>query len=268
MYRYIFSKGLLCLLNNMLTEEVCVVSYDHHYDSLVKQKCKDRHWSTRLSPRGQSRSLWETCGSAVHQPSVLALLLTWGSWQVMPLSLPQENLQAQIQSLSESLLHSHSLDMPSSSNPDSHWKLNPDPPASCSNLNNQGTSASQQVQHSQRDRQKAEVCLFPLPVNFQSPVFPPVFSFLSYGHLDALLEQLWRCAGTRGIKWRRSLGEAEQAEKKRKPYPLKDLLSAEGLHFTVEVNEVARVLAAKNMTSSIHFLSPSHMWLWAGSSAS
>lgn len=43
MYRYIFSKGLLCLLNNMLTEEVCVVSYDHHYDSLVKQKCKDRH---------------------------------------------------------------------------------------------------------------------------------------------------------------------------------------------------------------------------------
>lgn len=57
------------------------------------------------------------------------------------------------------------------------------------------------------------------------------------------------------------MGEAEQAEKKRKPYPLKDLLSAEGLHFTVEVNGVARVLAAKNMTSSIHFLSPSHMWL-------
>lgn len=67
---------------------------------------------------------------------------------------PWENLQPQIQSLSESLLHSHSPDLPHSSHPDSHGKQNLDPPAPCSSLNNWATSALQHVQHSQGGRQK------------------------------------------------------------------------------------------------------------------
>lgn len=35
-------KGLLCLLNALI-ETVCGVSNDHHYDSVVKEKCKDWH---------------------------------------------------------------------------------------------------------------------------------------------------------------------------------------------------------------------------------
>lgn len=151
----------------MLIEEACVVSYDYHCVSLVKQKCKDWHWSTCLSTRGQSRSLWETCYSAVHHSSVLALLLTRGSWQAMPLSLPLGEPPSSDPE-PESLLHCHSPDMRHSSHPDSHWKLNPGSPAPCSNLNNQGTSASQQVQHRQTDRQKSvfSICLLTFRVLF------------------------------------------------------------------------------------------------------
>lgn len=137
----------------MLIKELCVVSYDHHFDSLWKQKCKDQHWNTHLSTRGQALSLWETSSSAVHHPSVPFLLLTRGSWWAMSLSLPLGEPPTSDPE-PESLLHSHSPDLPNSAHPDSHGKQNLDPPAPWSSLNNWATSALQYIQHSQGDRQK------------------------------------------------------------------------------------------------------------------
>lgn len=88
-----FCKGVLCLLN-MLIEKVCVVSYDHYYDSLVKQRCKDWHWSSCLSTRGIP---------AVSGRCAALLSITHQCWLSFspglpdrPLSLPQENLQASL----------------------------------------------------------------------------------------------------------------------------------------------------------------------------
>lgn len=107
-----------------------------------------------------------------------------------PLPLPQENLQT----------HCHSLDISHSSYPDSHWKLNPDLPGCFSNWNNrEPVLPSRSITASETGRTEMSVFSFPLPINFQSAVFPPVFSFLSYSH-TCTLEQLWSCTGTRGIK--------------------------------------------------------------------
>lgn len=109
-----------------------------------------------------------------------------------------------------SKLHHYSLDMPHSSYPDSYWKLNPSLLGCFFSLNNQGTCASQQVQHSQWDRQKWEVCLFPPSLHFQSPAF----SFLSYSHTCTLLEQLWSCGRCRRDKMEEEFGRSWTGEKK------------------------------------------------------
>lgn len=88
------------------------------------------------------------------------------------LSLPRENLQA----------HHHSLEMPPSSHPDSHSKLNPSIPGCFSNQKNQGTRET--------GRKETSVFSLPLSTNFQSIVFSPVFPFRSYSHTCTLLEQL------------------------------------------------------------------------------